>query len=128
MKLNESTIPRNETDTAISPRPEFTPAVDIYETPNAILIRCDMPGVAQEDLEIILANKVLTLTGRQREQDPGTCEAGTCEYRSGVYKRSFDIKRDLDESAVKARLRDGVLEIVIPKQKKLQPKRIQVAS
>ena len=127
MKLNESTIPRNETNTAISPRPEFTPAVDIYETPNAILIRCDMPGVAQEDLEIILANKVLTLTGRQREQDPGTCEAGACEYQSGVYKRSFHIKRDLDESAVKARLRDGVLEIELPKTAEPGPRRIPIS-
>jgi HSP20 family protein len=127
MKLNESTIARNDTKAAPSPCPEFTPAVDIYETPNAILIRCDMPGVAQEDLEIILADKVLTLTGRQREQDWRTSGSGTCEYQTGVYKRSFDIKRDLDESAVKARLKDGVLEIELPKTAEPGPRRIPVS-
>lgn len=126
MNINETAITPAETKTAPAERPVFAPAADIYETPEAILIRCDMPGVAEEDLEITLSNKVLTFSGRQLEQDRGACENAAFEYRTGVYQRSFGIHRDLDEASVKARLKDGVLEIELPKVREAGPRRIPI--
>lgn len=57
-----------------------------------------------------LANKVLTVTGSQMVQGREACEILASEYETGIYQRSFALSRDLDDSAVKARLRDGVLE------------------
>ena len=122
MNINETAITPTATKAAHEDRPVFAPAADIYETPEAILIRCDMPG----DLEITLSNKVLTLSGRQLEQDRGACENATREYLTGVYQRSFGIHRDLDEAAVKARLKDGVLEIELPKVREAGPRRIPI--
>jgi len=107
-------------------RPVFVPAADIYETPAGILIRCDMPGVAEQDLEITLENKQLTVTGPQMGQGREGFETLAGEYLTGVYQRSFGLSRDLDESAVTARLKDGVLEIQLPKAREAQPRRIPV--
>ena len=107
-------------------RPVFMPAADIYETPAGVLIRCDMPGVAEEDVEITLENRVLSVRGTQMGQGKEGCETLSGEYLTGVYERSFGLSRDLDDSAVKARLKDGVLDIELPKAKEAQPRRIKI--
>jgi len=107
-------------------RPVFIPAADIYETPAGVLIRCDMPGVAEQDLEITLENKQLVVTGPQMGQGKEGCETLAGEYLTGVYQRAFALSRDLDDSAVTARLKDGVLEIKLPKAREAQPRRIMV--
>jgi HSP20 family protein len=107
-------------------RPVFVPAADIYETPTELLIRCDMPGIDEKDLEITLENKVLTVTGPQMGQGREGCETLVGEYLTGVYQRSFGLGRDMDDSAVSARLKDGVLEIKLPKAREAQPRRIPV--
>lgn len=109
-------------------RPVFIPAADVYETPAGVLIRCDMPGVADDDVEITLENRVLTVRGTQMGQGKEGCETLSGEYMTGVYERSFGLGRDLDESAVKARLKDGVLDIELPKAKEAQPRRIHVTA
>lgn len=124
----------NETVTSSSPasagqasqRPVFVPAADIYESKTGVLIRCDMPGVAEQDLEITLENRVLTVTGNQMGQGKEGCETLAGEYLTGTYQRSFAMSRDLDDSAVRARMKDGVLEIQLPKAKEAQPRRIPV--
>jgi HSP20 family protein len=107
-------------------RPVFVPAADIYETPAGVLIRCDMPGVSEQDLEITLENKQLTVTGPQMGQGREGFETLVGEYLTGIYQRSFALGRDLDDSAIKARLKDGVLEIELPKAREAQPRRITV--
>jgi len=109
-------------------RPVFLPAADIYESSAGVLIRCDMPGVAENDLEVTIENKVLTVTGTQMGQGKEGCETLVSEYQTGVYQRAFGLSRDLDDSAVRARLKDGVLEIELPKAKEAQPRRIAVES
>jgi HSP20 family molecular chaperone IbpA len=54
------------------------------------------------------------------------CETLVGEYLTGIYQRSFALSRDLDDSAVSAKLKDGVLEITLPKALKAQPRRIPV--
>lgn len=91
-----------------------------------VIIRCDMPGVSEIDLEVTIENKVLTVTGYQMGQGKEGCETLVSEYQTGIYQRTFGLSRDLDDSAVKARLKDGVLEIELPKAREAQPRRIAV--
>jgi len=129
MNTNDTLTPTTGTENANNDnRPVFLPAADIYESPVGVVIRCDMPGVADSDLEITLENKVLTVTGNQMGQGREDCESLAREYETGIYQRSFALSRDLDDSAVKARLRDGVLEIELPKAREAQPRRIAVES
>lgn len=122
------TAPRASGTGQTTDRPVFVPAADIYETPGGIVIRCDMPGVAEQDLEITLENKQLTVTGPQMGQGREGFETLAGEYLTGVYQRSFTLSRDLDDSGVTARLKDGVLEIQLPKAREAQPRRIPVES
>lgn len=106
----------------------FVPAADIHETPTAILIRCDMPGVAESDIEIVLENRVLTISGTQKAVEREGFESLVQEYPLGDYRRSFNLNRDLDGSAVKARLNHGVLEIEVPKAKPVEARRIPIGN
>jgi HSP20 family protein len=104
----------------------FLPAADIYETPDSLLIRCDLPGVSEEDLEITLHNRVLSIQGTQREVARDDLQNLAREYQTGRYRRTFNLNRDLDESTVSARLRNGVLEINLAKVRESEPRRIRL--
>lgn len=127
MNTNESiTAPAASRAGQTAERPVFVPPADIYETPTGVLIRCDMPGVAEQDLEITWENKQLTVTGPQMGQGREGCETLVGEYLTGIYQRSFGLSRDLDDSSVTARLKHGVLEITLPKAREARPRRIPV--
>ena len=126
MQTTQNTALSPETTPADPDRPVFQPAADIFETPSAVLIRCDMPGVAEGDLEINLENKVLTVTGTQHQAAAGNRSVLAAEYLTGTYQRSFSLNRGLDESAVSARMKNGVLEIELPKAKGAQPRKIPI--
>lgn len=110
----------------IRPGLVFRPDVDILERPDAYVIHADMPGASQETVDINLDKGVLTLDARLAEpdQDPRPLHA---EYRSGSYHREFRISEDIDPSAVSATMKDGVLELLLPKSAESQPRRIAVA-
>lgn len=106
----------------------FIPAADIYEKPESVLIRCDLPGVRDEDVEITLHNKVLSVSANQRPQLREGHTAISSEYLTGRYQRTFNLNRDLDDAEIKARLRNGVLEIELPKARESQPRRINITN
>ena len=99
-------------------RPVFVPATDIYEKADAILVQCDLPGVDEKNLEITLEDNVLTITGRQAEETPEGYDLVLSEYRSGVFRRSFTISNEIDNDGIKARIRNGVLNLELPKAAK----------
>ncbi|HBA85211.1 MAG TPA: heat-shock protein Hsp20 [Verrucomicrobia bacterium] len=107
-------------------RPILTPATDIYEKEDSILVLCDMPGVDEKNVDIILENDVLTLTGSQTEEEP---KGQTLIYRGywpGIYRRAFQLTTDVDRSKIKATMKNGVLQVVLPKSEKAQPRKIAV--
>ena len=126
-------LPSHSTTVAEAPnRPAepqaFIPAADIYEKPESVLIRCDLPGVRDEDVEIALHNKVLSISASQSAQARAGFTVISGEYATGRYQRSFHLNRDLDDSEIKAKLKNGVLEIELPKARESQPRRIPIAN
>jgi HSP20 family molecular chaperone IbpA len=104
----------------------FRPDVDILERPDAYVIHADMPGASQETVDINLENGLLTLDARLAEPDE-ELRPLHAEYRSGSYHREFRISEDIDPGAVTATMKDGVLELLLPKSAESQPRRIAVA-
>ena len=106
----------------------FRPDVDILERPDAFVVLADLPGASQETVDIQVDNGVLTLDARPAAMSDD--EAGPrvryAEYRTGGYHREFRISEDIDTSAVSAKMKDGVLELLLPKAKEKQPRRIDV--
>ncbi len=107
-------------------RPVFTPATDIYEKDEAVLVRCDMPGVDEKSLEVTLEDNVLTLTGSQRVAAPAKHDLVQVEYETGVFRRSFTIHQDIDNQHIKARIKNGVLDLHLPKAEQARPRKIAV--
>ncbi len=107
----------------------WRPAVDIREEKDRYVIHADLPGVQAKDIEITMENGVLTLKG---ERAGKTTEARETYKRvervRGTFYRSFSLPDTADAAKVEARSKDGVLEIVLPKLEKTQPRRISVGS
>ena len=108
----------------------WVPAVDIHEYEDRFALFVDVPGVDPGEVEITLANGVLTLSGQRTTEKPVGKEGDVpmrIERSSGVFHRRFILPESIDGDQIKAVGRNGVLEISIPKQAKVQPRRIKVA-
>ena len=116
----------DNTDVAIS---HWRPAVDIKEEDNRFLIKADIPGVDPKDIEITMEDGVLTIKGeRVTEKDEKREGYRRVERSRGTFYRRFSMPDTADAEKIEAKGRDGVLEIVIPKQDKVLPRRIAVKS
>jgi HSP20 family protein len=108
----------------------WIPAVDIHDYEDRFALFVDLPGVDPAQVEITLANGVLTLSGQRTTEKPVGKESDVpmrIERGSGPFHRRFILPDSIDGEQIKAVGRNGVLEISIPKQAKAQPRRIKVA-
>ena len=91
------------------------PAVDIYEDEEGLRLLADLPGVAQDALELQVEGGLLSLSA-QRPYGEGVLE----------YRRRFQVPRDIDSAQIKAVLDSGVLELRLPRAEAYKPRRIPV--
>ena len=115
-------------DTAANQEREWMPAVDIHEEDNCYMLTADIPGVNRKDVEITLEEGVLTVKG-ERKSETEIVEEGyrRRERIQGRFVRQFNLPETVDTANISAKAEDGVLKIVIPKQEKLEPKKISVS-
>ncbi|QDU62740.1 Spore protein SP21 [Planctomycetes bacterium Pan216] len=106
--------------------PVFPPRVDIHETPSGLVLTADLPGVTKENLDVLIQDNVLTITGRLVEDERPLGSPVYREYHDGVYHRSFILTDEVDADRIQAGLEDGVLTIILPKADRPGPRRIEV--
>lgn len=104
----------------------FTPPIDIYETAEGLVLQADLPGVTSETLELQVQDNKLTLFGRVESVVPDAGKLIHQEYGVGHYLRSFILSDDVDHERISAKLTNGVLEVVLPRAVKTEPRRIQI--
>ena len=104
------------------------PAVDVFEDAAGITLLADMPGVPKEQLELRVEGDDLLIEGSVQPRTPDGLEAIYAELRVPRYRRSFTLSRELDTTRIEANLKDGVLNLRIPKQAHAQPRRIAVTA
>jgi len=106
---------------------DWVPAVDIKETDKAFIITADVPGVDPKDIEVNMENGVLTIRGERKEEKEEEKEGyKRIERVRGTFYRRFTLPDTADAEKISAKSRNGVLEITIPKQEKVQPRKIEV--
>lgn len=117
----------------ISPAPHppverlvFTPPIDIYETDEGLVLRADLPGVSPDTVDLKVQDNKLTLFGRMEPSVPENARLLHQEYETGDFLRSFILSDEVDHQHIAAKLINGVLEVVLPKADKPEPRRIQV--
>jgi len=107
----------------------WRPAVDIKEEENRFVIQADIPGVDPKDIEVTMENGVLTLKGERSSDKEESHEGYTrVERVRGTFYRRFSLPDTANADNIEAKGKNGVLEIVLPKHEKVQPRRISVKS
>jgi HSP20 family protein len=107
----------------------WAPAVDITEEDGAYVVRADVPGVDPKDIELNMENGVLTLRGeRKSEFKEEKSNYHRVERITGSFYRRFTLPDTADSENISAKYANGVLEVRIPKQEKVLPRRIEVQS
>jgi HSP20 family protein len=105
----------------------WLPSVDVREEAERFVVNVDLPGVDKKDIEIVAEKGVLTIKGeRHAETKSDTASYERVERVSGTFLRRFTLPENAQADAIAAKQTNGVLEVTIPKQPQVQPKRIEV--
>lgn len=103
------------------------PPVDVYEDKEEIVLRAEVPGMDQKDLEVVIDDGTLTLRGQRRLYKEDKRENyQRIESSYGTFSRSFSIPTTIDRDKVRAELKQGVLEVHIPKREGAKGKTIPI--
>jgi HSP20 family protein len=105
----------------------WMPSVDVHEEKDRFVVRADLPGVESKDIEVTAEDGVLTIRGERhierRENEQGF---ERLERASGTFMRRFTLPETAQAEGIKAKQVNGVLEVSIPKQPKVEPRRIRI--
>ncbi len=105
----------------------WTPAVDIYETDSAVVVKAELPGVQKEQVTVDVKDGILSLRGeRKYEEEVKGENFHRIERSYGTFQRSFSLPTTVDQEKISATMKDGVLEVALLKKEAAQPKQINV--
>ncbi len=107
----------------------WIPNVDIYETKDAVCVRAELPGVDKDAVHVEVKEGVLSLRGERKfEKEVKEESYHRIERSYGTFHRSFSLPSSVDAEKVTARMKDGVLEVDLPKKEQAKPKQINIAA
>ena len=105
----------------------FAQAIDVRENDDSVEIRCDLPGVKKDDIDISVSDNLLTIKGEKKDE---TEEKEENYYRreswSGAFQRTVSLPDSVDPDKAKAEMKDGVLQLTMPKREEKKRKQIKV--
>jgi len=106
---------------------DWTPAVDVHEEADRYVVRADLPGVEPKDIQVTADDGVLTLRGT-RAQEKRTAQKGYERFErvTGSFLRRFTLPENVQAGEIRARHVNGVLELSLPKQARVEPKRVAI--
>lgn len=112
----------------VRPGRTYLPGVDIRETEEALWLWADVPGVAEDSLEVRLEEGKLHIEGRVGVEDYARLRPLYTEYNVGNFVRTFRINPDIDSERISAKLANGVLQLELPKSSRARPRRVAVTA
>jgi HSP20 family protein len=123
--FNDFALPEGEQDSLAMGN--FIPPVDVYEDAQQMVLKLEVPGIKQEDLDVHVENQTLTVKGERKfEKDEKEENFHRIERRYGSFTRSFTLPQTVDTGAVKASYDAGVLTISLAKKEAAKPKQVKV--
>jgi HSP20 family protein len=123
--FNETLFRGQVEDSAIT---TWAPSVDIYETPNELVVKADLPDVDEKDIDICVENNLLTLRG-ERKFDKNVSEDNylRVERTYGAFSRSFSLPNTVNAEGIHAEYKNGVLTVNLPKREETKPRQVKVS-
>ena len=105
----------------------WTPAVDIYETENDLVVKADLPDVDLKDIDVRVENQTLTIAGERKfEKEENGKGYHRLERSYGRFTRSFAVPNTFDTDKIAASFRDGVLSVSLPKKEAAKPRQVKI--
>lgn len=104
----------------------WSPAVDVLEEKERIVVKVEAPGMDEKDLRILFEDGILTVSGERKFERKDDRSYHRIERAYGTFTRTFTLPRTVDAARIAAHYRNGVLEIEIPKKEESRPKQIQI--
>jgi HSP20 family protein len=107
----------------------FTPAFDVSETENELIVKAEVPGMDQKDIDINLSDGLLSITGEKKHEKEDKNENYHCvERHYGKFSRTMRVPFEVEADKVDATYKDGVLKVTLPKSETAKPKKIEIKS
>lgn len=105
----------------------WSPAVDIYETENELVLKADVPDVDPKDIDVRVENQTLTISGERKFEQENTSKGFHRIERSyGNFVRSFSVPNTFDTENIGAGFKNGVLTVTLPKKEAAKPRQVKV--
>lgn len=105
----------------------WTPAVDIFETEEAVVVKAEIPGVERDQISVGIKDGILTLHGERKfEKEVKEENYHRIERSYGTFHRSFSLPSSVEQDKISAKFNQGVLEVTLPKKERTKPKQIKV--
>ncbi|MBC7362543.1 MAG: Hsp20/alpha crystallin family protein [Candidatus Aminicenantes bacterium] len=105
----------------------WSPAVDIYETENELVLTAELPGVDEKDVEIKIEDNTLTLKGERKfEKETKEENYHRIERAYGSFFRSFSLPNYIDQEKISAEYENGLLRIHMPKKAEVKPRKVKI--
>ncbi len=112
-----------------APARRWIPAMDLVETTDDFVLRADLPGLSENDVNIELEDNVLTISGHRKAEHEERKEGYyRVERASGTFSRSLTLPEGVDPEKVSAEFDRGVLEVRIPKPEQRKPRKVTIAA
>ena len=106
----------------------WAPALDLYENKDNLVVTAELPGMKKEDIDISLHEDNLTIAGeRKEEKQYGENETQRAERFYGRFQRTIALPKKVDDGAIKANYKDGILTVTLPKAPEAKPRQIEVS-
>jgi HSP20 family protein len=111
------------------PARRWVPAMDLLETDEHFVLRADLPGMTESDVNIELEDNVLTISGERKAEREDKGEGFYRVERSfGSFSRALTLPKGIDAEGVKAAFQNGVLEVRVPKPEERKPRKITIGT
>jgi len=107
-------------------RVAWSPAVDVSETDQYIIVKAALPGVSQKDIRLEVTDNQLTLKGEKELESTERENYHLVEIPHGKFYRSFTLPGNIDHSKIQADFKNGILKIILPKKQAAKPKQIPI--
>jgi len=116
----------NEGDSPLTTA-SFVPAVDIYEDAQKVMLKLEVPGIEEKDLDVRVENNTLTVKGERKfEKEEKEENFHRIERRYGSFSRSFSLPQTVDPHKVEAEYKQGVLTVRLPLREEAKPRQVKV--
>src|ERR1700692_235345 len=104
----------------------WAPAVDIYETPNELVVKANLPDVNEKEIDVRVENNLLTISGaRKFEKSVSEENYLRVERTYGAFSRSFSLPNTVNAGAIGAEYKNGVLTVTLPKREASKPRQVK---